>query len=212
MRGGWGRVKGWEDTEIDGKTIIKLGHLSIHTFHITYFLTCLFKCTTHMRPETECLCAKMDMKTCGMAWWFICSSCSVKCDTIYLADAACPQTDFFFRHTSFSFYLLNLKGSGTCAETCRSESNRVNTTQRNDGEQFGLLRLRRERRVYPICIITGDTNKTNSTGALLRQGVVCLNVNSVFSANVYLWSCIVLSMRACLEARVWANVYSLWLC
>lgn len=50
-----------EDLEIDGKTIIKL-----HTLHITYFLTCLFKCTTHMRQETEGLCAKMDLETCRM--------------------------------------------------------------------------------------------------------------------------------------------------
>lgn len=71
MRGRGGEEEGrgveWRDTEIDGKTIIKLAHLSKHTFHITYFLTCLFKCKTHMRQETECLCAKMDLKTCRMA-------------------------------------------------------------------------------------------------------------------------------------------------
>lgn len=37
------------DTEIDGKTIIKLAHLSKHTFYITYFLTCLLG---DMRQET----------------------------------------------------------------------------------------------------------------------------------------------------------------
>lgn len=71
MIGRWGEgeeggVEGG-DTEIDGKTIIKLAHLSKHTFHITYFLTCLFKCTTHMRQEAECPCAEMDLKTSGTA-------------------------------------------------------------------------------------------------------------------------------------------------
>lgn len=126
MRRGWGEGEGGGgDTEIDGKTIIKLAHLSKYTFHITYFLTCLLKCTTHMRQETECLCAKMDLKTCGTAWWFICSSCSVKCDTIYLADAGCPQTlIFFFRHMScfifffafFYFFSPTLKALDMCSK------------------------------------------------------------------------------------------------
>lgn len=54
------------DTEIDGKTIIKLKRLRKHTFHITYFLTCLFKCTTRSRQEAARLCTEMDLKRCSL--------------------------------------------------------------------------------------------------------------------------------------------------
>lgn len=172
-----------------------------------------------MRQEIECLCAKMDLKTCGMNWWFICSSCSVKCDTIYLADAACPQTLFSLQtYVMFSFFFpVTLKGIGTCAETCRSESNHVNMTQKNNGKQFVFCDCwdwERVWRVYPICITTGDTNKINSTQALLRQGVLCLQVTFFF----FLLKCVfmalycLVSLHVCLKGRVWANVYSLWLC
>lgn len=67
MRGWWREGEEGGGTEINGKTIIKLAHLSKDTFHITYFLTCLFKCTTHTGQETERLRAKMDLRTSGTA-------------------------------------------------------------------------------------------------------------------------------------------------
>lgn len=36
------------DTEIDGKTIIKLAHWSKHTFHITHSWTCPFRTGNRM--------------------------------------------------------------------------------------------------------------------------------------------------------------------
>lgn len=67
--------------------------------------------------------------------------------------------------------------------------NRVNATREKNtlGNCSDCCDWERVRRFYPICITTGDTSKTNSTQALLRQGVVCLYATSFFSASVYLW-------------------------
>lgn len=55
-----------------------------------------------------------------------------------------------------------------------------------------IVEIRKEYEEFiPSCIITRDTNKTNSTLALLRQGVM-FACASFFSMSMYFWLCIVL--------------------